>query len=96
MKNDDDLSYTCSCDSQVCSDHFVCENPCPLYETTKVVWVPSLSLGHKGNKLTCNTSRYDRASARAARRRMVCELLGNELNRKDNHEKNLQMEEVKW
>ena len=71
MKNDDDLC----CDNEVCSDHFVCGKPCELYETTKQDWVPSLSLGHSGRKLTGKIYKYNRASARAFKRRKVYELL---------------------
>ena len=59
---------------RVCSDHFVCGKPCPLYETTNPDWVPSLRLGHNDSKQAGNTCRYDRASARVAKRRRVCEL----------------------
>ena len=79
------------CNNEVCSDHFVCGKPFELHETTKLDQVLSLSLSHNGNKLTGNTSRYDRASARAAKRKEVCELLGNELDRKDNEEGNVRM-----
>ena len=81
---------------RVCSDHVVCGKPCPLYETTNPDWVPSLRLGHNGSdsKLTGNTSRYDRASARAAKRRKVCELFDKDLDRKDNEEEIVQREVV--
>ena len=65
-----------------------------LYETTKPNWVPSLCLGHNSSRLTDDTARYDRASARAAKRRKVCELLVKELDRKDNEDENVQMEAV--
>ena len=77
-----------------CLDHFVCGKPCPPYETMKPDWVPSLSLGHNGSKLTGNTSRYDMESARAAKRRKACELLGKKLDRKSDEEENVQMEAV--
>ena len=55
--------------------------------------MPSLSLGHNGSKLTGNTSGYDRASARAAKRRKACiyKLPCDELDRKNNQEGNVQM-----
>ena len=93
MKNDDNLGY--SRDNKVCSDHFVCGKLCPLNKTKKSYWVHSLSLGHNDRKLIGNTSRYDtRASAKAATSKKVCELLGNNQDRNDNEEENVQTEAV--
>ena len=54
----------------------------------------AITLGHNRSKLIGNTTRYDRESGRAAKRRKVSELLGNELDRKDNEEENVQREAV--
>ena len=56
--------------------------------------MPSLRLGHNDSKLTGNTCRYDRASARAAKRRRVCELFHTELEKSDNEEENVEREAV--
>ena len=55
---------------RVCSDHFLSGKPSSLYDTRNTDWVPSLKLGHN-NCSSADTSRHDRASARAVKRRKV-------------------------
>ena len=65
---------------RVCSDHFLSGKPSPLYDTTNPDWVPSLKLGHN-NCSSADTSRHDRASARAVKRRKVQEAVDDDEER---------------
>ena len=55
---------------RVCSEHFVSGKPSKLYDSTNPDWSPSLNLGHSCIKQS-DTSRHDRASSRAEKRRNV-------------------------
>ena len=62
---------------RVCSDHFSSGKPSPLYDTTNPDWVSSPKLGHN-NCSSADTSRHDRASARAVKRRKVQEAVDDD------------------
>ena len=62
---------------RVCSDHFLSGKPSPLYDTTNPDWVSSPKLGHN-NCSSADTSRHDRASARAVKRRKVQEAVDDD------------------
>ena len=57
---------------RVCSDHFKSGKPATLYDTTSPDWIPTLNLGHNELK-EGDTSRHDRATERATKRRKLSE-----------------------
>ena len=79
---------------KVCSDHYVCGKPYPLYETRNPDWVPALRLGHNDSKLTGNTSINMTGHPLELIKGKGCELFDNEIHRRDNEEENVQREAV--